>query len=553
MNPMSTIQNHLTNRPIVLIGLMGAGKTTIGKKIAEYFSIPFMDSDKEIEMTAGCSISDIFEQYGEAEFRRVENQVIRRLIEQTPLVLATGGGAFMHPDTRKFLKTKTTTLWLHCDLDTLTERIEKSTNRPLLNVEDKKGVLLSLITKRYPVYAEADIIIECHQDDIETTTQQVITNLTRYQQMYRLPISLSQNHYEVLIGSDLLQQIGSLITPLLKQKKVFILADQTVANLHLTPLLHGLDLAYIDHEVILLPSGEQTKSLHHYEKTTQTLLEKGIERNTAILAFGGGVTGDLSGFIASTVLRGVPFIQIPTTLLSQVDSSVGGKTGINTPVGKNLLGSFYQPQMVIADTNTLDTLPPRELRAGYAEIVKAGLIGDPDLFKWCEENGKHVMNKEHACLAKAIQLACQFKANIIKNDEHEQQASGRNLLNLGHSLGHALEAELHYDGRLLHGEAIALGCCLIFKLCTKMGLCPQTDTDRVIRHFQSVHLPTSIKDLSVPIRIHDMLRHLKHDKKVHNHKVTFILVNGIGKAFTSQKVEEEDLYDLLLEDGCLAT
>ncbi|MUG09535.1 3-dehydroquinate synthase [Commensalibacter melissae] len=548
---MTDIPSKLLNRPLVLIGLMGAGKTTIGKKIADLLSIPFIDSDKEIETTAGCSIADIFEQYGEEEFRRVENQVIQRLLDQAPLILATGGGAYMHPETRKTLKEKATTLWLHCDLETLFKRVSKNTNRPLLNVDNKKEILSSLMKKRYPVYAEADIVVECKDKDIDTTINLVISALENSSKMHILPITLSKNHYDVIIGSDILQQCGTLILPLLKQKKVFILADQTVADLHLDKLIHSLDLVHVNYEVILLPPGEKTKSFQYYEKVTHTLLEKGVERNSTILAFGGGVAGDLAGFSAATVLRGVPFIQIPTTLLSQVDSSVGGKTGINTSVGKNLLGAFYQPEAVLADTKILDTLPQRELQAGYAEIVKAGLINDPELFKWCEKNGKKVISKEHACLAKAIEMACQFKARIIQNDEYEQQSTGRNLLNLGHSLGHTLEAELGYDGRLLHGEAVALGCCLIFKLCTQMGICPEKDTQRVIHHFESVNLPVTIKRLPQPIRASNLLNHLKHDKKSQNNKITFILVNGIGKAFTSQDVSEKQLYNLLIEDGCI--
>lgn len=548
---MTDTLNRLFNRPLVLIGLMGAGKTTIGKKIADLYSIPFIDSDKEIELSTGCSIADIFEQYGEEEFRRVENQVIQRLINQSPLILATGGGAFMHPETRKLLKEKTTTVWLHCDLDTIYKRISKNNNRPLLNADNKIEILSSLMEKRYPVYAEADIIVECQDKDINTTVEIVTTALEKSLKMRTLPIGLSHNRYNVFIGSNLLEQCGTLILPLIKQKKVFILADQTVAKFHLDTLKHSLDLVHIDYEILLLPSGEQTKSFHYYERTINTLLEKGIERHSTILAFGGGVTGDLTGFVAATVLRGVPFIQIPTTLLSQVDSSVGGKTGINTPAGKNLLGAFYQPKAVIADTKLLDTLSPRELRAGYAEIVKAGLIKDPELFKWCEENGKNIIHKNQNSLAKAIEMACQFKANIIQKDEYEQHSTGRNLLNLGHSLGHTLEAEFGYDGRLLHGEAVAIGCCLIFKLCTKMGICPETHTQRVIQHFKSVHLPVSIKDLPKPVKATNLLDHLKHDKKSQNNKITFILVRGIGKAFTSQEVSRNQLYDLLIEDGCI--
>ncbi len=548
---MMNIKNKLSNRPLVLIGLMGAGKTTIGKKIAELFSIPFVDSDKEIETTSGCSIADIFEQYGEDEFRRLESQVIQRLIERSPLILATGGGAFMHPQTRQLLKEKTTTVWLHCDLETLYNRVSKNTNRPLLNVQNKKAILALLIEKRYPIYAEADLIVECQDKDIETTVQFVTAAIEKSKNMNILPIQLSNSPYNVFIGENLLQQSGTLILPLLKQKKVYILADQTVANFYLDQLKHSLDLVHIEYDIILIPSGEQSKSFQSYEKIIQLLLEKGIERNSTIIAFGGGVTGDLTGFAAATILRGVPFIQIPTTLLSQVDSSVGGKTGINTSAGKNLVGAFYQPKAVIADTKLLDTLSQRELQAGYAEIVKAGLINDSKLFKWCEDNGQKIIDKDQATLIKAVEFACQFKANIIQKDEYEKHVTGRNLLNFGHSLGHTLEAELGYDGRLLHGEAVALGCCLMFKLCTQMGICPESDTQRVINHFKSIHLPVSIQELPQQIKVSNLLEHLKHDKKSQNHQITFILVKGIGKAFTSQKVSQEQLYRLLIQDGCI--
>ncbi|CAI3936271.1 3-dehydroquinate synthase [Commensalibacter papalotli (ex Botero et al. 2024)] len=539
------------NGPIILIGLMGAGKTTIGKKLAQYLSIPFIDSDHEIEKTAGCTITDIFEQYGEAEFRRVEHEVIRRLIKQSSVVIATGGGAFMHAKTRQLLKEQATTIWLHCNVDTLLERISHHTHRPLLNSSNKREILSDLITTRYPVYAEADYIIPCHDNKIETTLTQILSILEQAKKMRTLPVTLSNTQYNVLIGPNLLQQAGTLLTPLLSQKKVFIVVDENVASFHLQTLTNSLTLSQIEYETILIPPGENTKSFKYYEQVVNTLLEKNVERQTPVIALGGGVTGDLSGFAAATVLRGLPFIQIPTTLLSQVDSSVGGKTGINTPTGKNLLGAFYQPQIVIADTHTLNTLPQRELLAGYAEIVKAGLIDDIELFEWCENNGEKILSKESHYLDEAVERACAFKARIIKNDEFEQHSKGRNLLNLGHSLGHTLEAELGYDGRILHGEAVALGCCLIFKLCTSMGICPQEDTDRVLHHFKSVGLPTSIRDLSFPLQASSLLRHLQHDKKVKNTKVLFILVNGIGKTFTSQDVREEDLLKLLMNDGCI--
>ncbi|MGL4685470.1 MAG: 3-dehydroquinate synthase [Commensalibacter sp.] len=539
------------NRPIVLIGLMGAGKTTIGKKLAQRLSLPFVDSDIEIEQTAGCSITDIFEQYGESEFRHIERCVIRRLIGEKPLILATGGGAFIDSETRAYLKEKAITIWLHCPLDLLLERVENRTHRPLLNIGDKRAILFSLMQTRYPIYAEADLMVQCQKVKIEESIEQVLKTLQKANLMQTLTVNLSQTEYKVLIGYDLLEQAGNLLTPVLKQKYVVIIADETVAKLHLERLRKSLDAASIHSEIFLIPPGENSKSFYEYERLTKAILEKGIERQTAIIAFGGGVTGDLSGFIASTLLRGIPFIQIPTTLLSQVDSSVGGKTAINTPSGKNLLGSFYQPKLVIADTTSLDTLPDRELRAGYAEILKASLIDDPDFFDWCEQYGEKVIARDPKYLTEAIKRACAFKARIIKNDEYEQNSKGRNLLNLGHSLGHALEAELNYDGTLLHGEAVALGCRLIFKLCVQLELCPQQDLDRLTNHLKAVGLPAFISDLPKALSVSRLMMHLHHDKKLVDGKITFILVNGIGKAFTSRNISDNQIIALLENEGCI--
>ena len=245
---------------------------------------------------------------------------------------------------------------------------------------------------------------------------------------------------------------------------------------------------------IVVPAGEATKNMDTYLVVVDQLLEARVERRTAVIALGGGVVGDLAGFAAATTLRGLPFIQIPTTLLSQVDSSVGGKTGVNTRRGKNLVGAFYQPRMVLADTGTLGTLPPRELRAGYAEIVKAGLIGDAAFFDWCDRIGPAVVAGDRDAQAEAIKRACAFKAAVVGDDEREEKPNdGRALLNLGHTFGHALEAEYGYDGGLLHGEGVAVGLGLAFKLSARLGLCPQADADRVVAHIAAVGLPAELR------------------------------------------------------------
>jgi shikimate kinase/3-dehydroquinate synthase len=260
--------------------------------------------------------------------------------------------------------------------------------------------------------------------------------------------------------------------------------------------------------------------------------------------------GDLAGFVAATTLRGLPFIQIPTTLLSQVDSSVGGKTGINSRWGKNLIGAFHQPLCVLADVSSLTTLPRRELVAGYAEIVKAGLIGQESLFAWCEKHGAAVLSRDPEALAEAVRQACAFKAGVVAADEREEQKTdGRALLNLGHTFGHALEAELGYDGRLLHGEAVSIGLTLAFSLSVKLGLCPQEDLIRVTRHLESLKMPAHVSDLPYRFRIADLMAHMQRDKKMQDGKLSFVLAHGIGKAFTTRDVPEEAVREVLLADG----
>ncbi len=265
---------------------------------------------------------------------------------------------------------------------------------------------------------------------------------------------------------------------------------------------------------------------------------------------GGGVIGDLAGFVAATLMRGVPFVQIPTTLLAQVDSSVGGKTGINTASGKNLLGAFHQPVTVLADIATLATLPARELRAGYAEIVKAGMIADPALFAWCEQHGEAVVAGHPAAQAEAVERACRFKADVVAADEREEEAEGgRALLNLGHTFGHAIEAEGGYDGRLLHGEAVAIGCHLAFRLSAALGLCPPADAERVTAHLREVGLPTAIAELPFAITVERLLGHMGRDKKMRDGRLTFILVRGIGRAFTARDVSSAAVAQLLRREG----
>jgi 3-dehydroquinate synthase len=352
----------------------------------------------------------------------------------------------------------------------------------------------------------------------------------------RVSVNLGARSYDILIGHNLINTAASHVMPMLGKRHVVIITDANVAKLHLEALERALKGADIAVDSIILPAGEATKCFAELERLCNLLLDMKVERDSTLIALGGGVIGDLTGFVASIMLRGIHFIQIPTTLLAQVDSSVGGKTGINTAHGKNLIGAFHQPRLVLADTGTLDTLPRRELLAGYAEIVKYGLIDEPDFFTWLETNGVDVVEGDESARRHAIGVSCRAKARIVGADERESGA--RALLNLGHTFGHALEAECGFGDELLHGEGVAIGMVLAFDLSATLGLCPAEDAARVQRHLASVGLPTSPLALQGRIWTAErLIEHMGRDKKVKDGRIGFVLARGIGKTFHPAHVD----------------
>jgi 3-dehydroquinate synthase len=360
----------------------------------------------------------------------------------------------------------------------------------------------------------------------------------------RIRVELGARAYDIQVGHGLLAAAGSHIRPLLARPRLVVVTDETVAGLHLASLAASLDAAGIGHAAVVLPAGEATKDFPHLADLCDRILALGIERRTPLLAFGGGVIGDITGFAASILLRGLDFVQIPTTLLAQVDSSVGGKTGINTAAGKNLVGAFHQPRLVLADTATLSTLNAREMRAGYAEVLKYGLLGDSAFFAWLETNGEAVLARDPAALRYAVATSCRAKAAIVALDERE--AGVRALLNLGHTFGHALEAETGFSAALLHGEAVAIGMVLAFQLSARLGLAPEADANRVRRHLQSLGLPADLSVLGGSTASADsLISNMRTDKKVRDGRLTFVLARGIGKAFVCHDVAESDLRAML--------
>ncbi len=359
-------------------------------------------------------------------------------------------------------------------------------------------------------------------------------------------VVLGARSYDVRIGPGLIAGAAGHVAPLLARPRVAIVTDAHVAPLHLDALRAALRGGGIDSVALTLPPGEATKGWDALGRCTEWLLEQKVERRDVVLALGGGVIGDLAGFAAAILRRGVRFVQVPTTLLAQVDSSVGGKTGINAPQGKNLVGAFHQPSLVLADTGTLGTLPGRDFLAGYGEVVKYGLLGDTAFFEWLETHGPALAAGDADLRAEAVRRSVQMKADIVARDETE--AGDRALLNLGHTFCHALEAATGYSDRLLHGEGVAVGCALAFELSARLGLCSQEEPSRVRAHLRAMGMKTDLADISGPLPDADgLLGLMAQDKKVLDGQIHYVLARGIGAAFVTADVPADTVRGVLAD------
>ncbi len=353
-----------------------------------------------------------------------------------------------------------------------------------------------------------------------------------------VPVALGPRRYDVHIAPGLIDRVGDIVAPLTVRRRVAVVTDATVAALHLPRLTAALAAAGLDAVPVIVAPGEASKDWRTLETVVETLLDLGVERRDCVVALGGGVVGDLAGFACAVLRRGCRFVQVPTTLLAQVDSSVGGKTAINARAGKNLVGAFHQPAAVVIDPALLDTLSPRDLRAGYAEIVKTALLGDAGFFAWLEANGGAALAGDAAARVHAIATSVAAKAEIVAADERET-GDIRALLNLGHTFGHALEAEAGFSDRLYHGEAVAIGCALAFRFSARRGLCPVADAERVTAHLAAAGLPVSPRGIAATVV--PLIAHMRQDKKVTGGTVPFILAHGIGHAFVARDVPLDDV------------
>ncbi len=439
----------------------------------------------------------------------------------------------MNAMTREAIAAQGVSVWLKPDVEVLVARVRKKSNRPLLQTTDPETTLRRILADRAPTYALADLTIESRDGPHDAAVDMTLRRLSELlcgspepsgSDRRRVEVPLGPRAYTIHIGPGVLDDAGREIAAIAPGAKCAIVTDANVAPLYLDRVAASLGRAGLESTAIVCPPGEATKSYAEFARVSDALIAARIERRDVVVALGGGVIGDLAGFCAASLRRGVRFVQIPTTLLSQVNSSVGGKTGINSPHGKNLVGAFHQPSLVLADSGALDTLSPREFRAGYAEVVKYGLIGDRNFFDFLEARWREVFSGDGPARAEAIATSCAAKARVVVADETEQ--GERALLNLGHTFGHAFESLTHYNSsRLVHGEGVAVGTACAYRFSRQLGFCSGQDAARVEAHLKDVGLPTRIREIpGLEPNADAILAAMRQDKKVERGRLTFILV-----------------------------
>lgn len=554
---------------------MGSGKTTVGRALAKKLNKRFIDADHEIEARTGATIAVIFEIEGEASFRQREAEVIADLCTLDDIVLATGGGAILDARSRASLAARGTVIYLRASVHSILQRTSHDKSRPLLQTADPRRRIEELARTREPLYNEiADIVIDTGRPNIQFLVYSILAQLDGMPGHYPDPampaetdcpdilpspdfagsatdpgapavvlqVHLGERSYPVTIGPSLLDD-AALVACHVAGERAVIVTNTVVAPLYLSRLTRALQHAGKQVTAVILPDGEEEKTWPNLMRIFDALLAGQCDRKTTLIALGGGVVGDMTGFAAATYMRGVPLIQIPTTLLSQVDSSVGGKTGINHPLGKNMIGAFYQPQAVIADTSTLATLPARELSAGLAEVIKHGAIIDAGFFDWLEVNMPALLARDPAALAHVIRRSCEIKADVVRQDERESGI--RAILNFGHTFAHAIETGLGY-GTWLHGEAVGCGMVMAADLSQRLGLIDADACRRLTALVRAAGLPTVAPDLGAAT----WLALMQVDKKNEGGIIKFILLNPLGTARITSAP-----HDVLMETlaACIVT
>lgn len=514
---------------LILTGFMGAGKTSVGREIARRLGREFVDMDALIEAREGTIVAEIFARQGEAHFRRLEAALCRELAVRSGLVIATGGKTLIPKKNREILGASGPLVCLTAAPDEILRRLKAAADRPLLNVPDRQARIAALLAERAEAYSRIPLQVDTTGLTVKEVAERVIAAAAAPPARV-IPVRHPGGEYAIHLGRGLLAQIGVMLRQRGLGGRVALATTPPIGDLYLAPAIRSLENAGYEATPCIAPDGEKHKTLDTVRTLYDCFIEAGLDRHGAVLALGGGVIGDMAGFAAATYLRGVPLLQLPTTLLAMVDSSVGGKVAVDHPRGKNLVGAFKQPLMVIADPDTLDTLPPAELANGLAEIVKAGLIGDPALFEQFETYGP-------APLLWLIERAVRVKAAIVEDDPYESEQ--RATLNLGHTFGHALELLSGYT--LAHGQGVSIGLVGAARLSARLGLCDSTLSSRIEGVLARLGLPTAYRRHS-PAKVWQAMT---TDKKRQGKTLRFVLPRDVGDVFVTDRVTQEKVLTVL--------
>lgn len=541
---------------IILTGMMGAGKTTVGRDLADKMGKRFVDLDTVVEQRAGTSVQNLFEHYGETRFRQLETAALKAVLSQSDQIVATGGGIVIREENRRLMQ-RHPVIWLALDGTSASKRLSFDGSRPLLrtdsDVEDGRlasevdrgmDVWSHLEKERRWAYSLCDWVVDASQRP-KAVVEEIMGWYQRQKdaasggssaeqpwKAMHLRVDVPDNPYQIHFGWGILGNLGSRCRAEAALKQVLLVSNPTVFELYGSQAVESLQAADLRWDIVLIPDGEEHKHLETVESIYAAAVKAGLDRRSGMIALGGGIVGDVAGFAAASYMRGITLVQVPTTLLAQVDSSVGGKVGVNHPQGKNLIGFFYQPSLVLADLSTLQTLPQRQFLTGMAEIIKCGLIGDGNLLGELERHSHGEVSP--STLTDWVRSSCSLKAKVVAADVKE--AGDREILNFGHTVGHALEKVAGY-GYYTHGEAVAVGMVTASILSYMRGYLKKSECQRVIELLENWGLPTGIGELSVP----DIMVTCRLDKKARSGKMRFVLLENLGSAMVGEVVGEDEL------------
>jgi shikimate kinase/3-dehydroquinate synthase len=563
------LDRRITN--LIITGFSGTGKSLVAKDVARRLNWDFLDTDDEIVKQTGKPIAEIFHQDGEARFRELERKTIRKACQQRQIVIAIGGGAIVDPQNYELLAKTGLIVCLEAKPETIYERLFRESAyspetevRPLLANDNPLERIKQLKASRQPYYANVDWTVHTDNLNIDQVAEEVIRawRLLRLAHPHLNPlpsrerklgsqlkanddvaclVETATQSYPVFVGYDLLDKLGDKMKKAALSGTATVISDENVFSLYGSKVDGILKDAGFAGNSFVVPPGEETKSMDYAIKIYDFLIEQRAERDDIIIALGGGMVGDLAGFVAATFLRGMPWIQVPTSLVAMVDAGIGGKVGVNHPEGKNLIGAFYQPNLVLADCQTLTTLPQRELTSGWAEVIKHGMILDEGFVQFLESNVDRLTKLEPELLTQAIARSAAIKAQVVSQDEKEREGK-RTILNYGHTIAHGLEAAAQYKS-FLHGEAVAIGMMGAAKLSQRLDLLPSAAVERQQALLQKFGLPTGFSGLDLT----EITRAMELDKKTKEKAIRWVLLQDIGKVVIRSEVSQQDVQTILQE------